>query len=311
MSHQAKSSANPSQIILTRTQVGAGSFATVSTTRYGRVAYKEVHTAANTAELKNEYELHTRLYRTCNGNSFFSIPRVFAYCEPQNDAEALFISSGPGLHGPRPRLRPGDFKNYFQCATYGMDLISPLPNASGAHLKAAYFPTAKTEGPSLCRLYFGKSFDGQTARPRFFNTFPLDEARYENLRGAVADLHTLSEVAQGMGEMLARLHFRGLVDARDIEFVLGGDGYGDHTFYIIDFDQVRPFDPALGSVEPLVDAFFSNDPYYPRPRNSNPLYTEFKNAYLTACPNETRGLAQAFIQTIEQKQAEMDMQRDT
>ncbi|KAJ7270876.1 hypothetical protein C8J57DRAFT_1179872 [Mycena rebaudengoi] len=258
MSHQAESSANPSQIILTRTQVGAGSFATVYTTRYGRVAYKEVHTAANTAELKNEYELHTRLYRTCNGNSFFSIPRVFAY--------------------------------------------------------SAHFPTAKAEGPSLCRLYFGKTFDtGQAARPRFFNTtnFPLDEARYENLRGAVADLHTLGEVAQGMGEMLARLHFRDHVDARDIEFVLGGDGYGDHTFYIIDFDQVRPFDPALGSVEPLVDAFFSNDPYYPRPRNSNPLYTEFKNAYLTACPKETQGLGQAFIQTIEQKQAERDMQRDT
>ncbi|KAJ7205302.1 hypothetical protein GGX14DRAFT_368238 [Mycena pura] len=270
---------SPAEIILTRTRVGAGSFAAVYTTRYGRVAYKEVHTAANTTQLKSEYKLLARLHRTCNGTSFFSLPRAFAYCEPQSDAGALFISESTGNTGP-----------------------------------PAHFPAATAEGPSLCRLYLGKIFDrtGQTARPRFFSTanFPLDEARYEALRGAVSDLPTLSEVAQGMGAMLALLHFRGLVDARDVEFVLGGDGYGDHTFYVIDFNQVRPFDPASGSVEPLVDAFFSNDPYYPRPRHGNPLYTEFKDAYLTACPDETRELAQAFIQTIEQKQAERDIQRD-
>ncbi|KAF8869604.1 hypothetical protein CPB85DRAFT_1357638 [Mucidula mucida] len=40
-------------------------------------------------------------------------------------------------------------------------------------------------------------------------------------RGCLPSVH---EVAWGMGEMLARLHYRASVDARDVEFVLGGDG---------------------------------------------------------------------------------------
>ncbi|KAJ7222396.1 hypothetical protein GGX14DRAFT_663570 [Mycena pura] len=101
--------------------------------------------------------------------------------------------------------------------------------------------------------------------------------------------------------MLARLHFQGPVDARDIEFgPVQGDGYGDLVFYIIDFNQVSP------STEPLMDAFLANDAYHPRPRHDDRLYSEFKSAYLAACPDEAEGLDQVFIQAIERKQVKKD-----
>lgn len=125
-----------------------------------------------------------------------------------------------------------------------MDYISPLPAPSGAHLGAAYFPDLTErdkEGPALCRLYFGKVYP--SSRQKFVNSsnFPLDEAQYLGVRAVATELPDSAAVARGMGQMLARLHFLARVDARDIEFVLGGDGYFGHRFYIIDFNQVYPF----------------------------------------------------------------------
>lgn len=75
--------------------------------------------------------------------------------------------------------------------------------------------------------------------------------------------------------------------------------------------QVRPYDPTPASVAQLVHAFFANDPYYPRPRAGSQLYADFKTAYLAECVNEAQGLDQAFIQAIEQKQAERDSDQGT
>jgi len=38
----------------------------------------------------------------------------------------------------------------------------------------------------------------------------------------------------------------------------------------------------------LVEAFYTNDPYYPRPNPEDPLYKEFSNGYLSAHPKESR-----------------------
>lgn len=191
-----------------------------------------------------------------------------------------------------------------------MDYISPLPAPSGAHLGTTYFPGLNErdkEGPTLCRLYFGKVFPN--SRPKFVNSsnFPLDEARYLGVRAVANELPDSAAVARGMAQMLARLHFLAHVDARDVEFVLGGDGHFGHKFYIIDFNQVRNLDPTP-SVADLVEAFFGNDPYYPRPGTGN-LYNEFKSAYLSECPVQAQGIDQAFIHAIEQGQAERNASR--
>ena len=57
------------------------------------------------------------------------------------------------------------------------------------------------------------------------------------------------------------------------------------------------------NVSELVDAFFSNDPYYPRPVLQDALYIVFKQAYMGACLAEHRAGAAAFLQAIEARQA--------
>ena len=95
--------------------------------------------------------------------------------------------------------------------------------------------------PVICRLYFGK----ELLRPSAFVNpvnFPLDAARYDLLRDRYdnIDVPPKEEVAGGMGEMLAAIHWKAGFDARDVEFVMSGAPYsGGLRFYVIDFNQVR------------------------------------------------------------------------
>jgi hypothetical protein len=47
---------------------------------------------------------------------------------------------------------------------------------------------------------------------------------------------------------------------------------------------MRPWDRSYEKVSVLVDAFFQNDPYYPRPRDGGPIYRKFREGYLLAYP---------------------------
>ena len=63
---------------------------------------------------------------------------------------------------------------------------------------------------------------------------------------------------------------------------------------------------TLADVQPLVDAFFVNDPYYPRPRHSDALYVAFKTGYRSAFYGSTVLLAERFLSAIETEQASRD-----
>jgi hypothetical protein len=52
----------------------------------------------------------------------------------------------------------------------------------------------------------------------------------------------------------------------------------------------------------LVDAFFINDPYYPRPDPNDPLYVQFKTGYLSVYPQDVIDLGEAFLHAIEAEQ---------
>lgn len=107
-----------------------------------------------------------------------------------------------------------------------------------SQLVASYFPPSyQNTGPSLCRLYFGTTY-WDRAPSRFITTvnFPLEKDRCNVLANAFANLCPLpvtADVARGMGEMLGHLHHTARVDARDMEFVLGGDGGDGCTYFII------------------------------------------------------------------------------
>jgi len=185
-----------------------------------------------------------------------------------------------------------------------MDRVHAIPYGASKVIVNAYFPESLQNATmSLCRLYFGKSYDSYS-KPKFVSTsnFPLDEHRYNRLLEIFPDfMEPIHEVAGGMGEMPAKLHHKAGADGRDIEFVLRG---GDATFsyFVIDYNQVRAWIKGP-DVSMLVSAFFDNDPYYPRPIPGNQLYASFKSGYLEACEPKGRAFAVAFLEAIEAEQA--------
>lgn len=66
------------------------------------------------------------------------------------------------------------------------------------------------------------------------------------------------------------------------------------------------WDKTEEGIPGLVQAFFSNDPYYPRPRQTDNLYMVFKEAYLQEYPEESIILGRQFIVLIEEEQARRD-----
>ena len=51
---------------------------------------------------------------------------------------------------------------------------------------------------------------------------------------------------------------------------------------------MRTWKRNSNEIQQLVDSFYTNDPYYPRPNPNDPLYTEFSNGYMSAHPKELR-----------------------
>lgn len=71
---------------------------------------------------------------------------------------------------------------------------------------------------------------------------------------------------------------------------------------------MREWGKALEGVSVLIDAFFQNDPYYPRPRVGDSAYNAFKEGYLSAYPQAEGclNIASSFLTCIEGVQAERD-----
>ena len=221
-------------------RLGAGSFATVYVISGGLIAFKEVAYTDNTEKLRQEYDILGDIYLQCNTDSFFAVPRALAYFNPLTNDFSTTAPSTPSANRfgtARPLVTPGVMA-YFQQPTYAMDRVHALPINARRHLGERYFPPQLSDGPALCRLYLGRDYTG-AAPSRFANTlnFPLDETRYTQLATLFQFLPPVAEVARAMGSMLFRLHHRASVDARDVEFVLAGDGGAGFTFFLIDFNQ--------------------------------------------------------------------------
>lgn len=66
---------------------------------------------------------------------------------------------------------------------------------------------------------------------------------------------------------------------------------------------MRKWDKSPEDISVLVDAFFQNDPYYPRPRDGGPMYRKFREGYLLAYPpmDNCRVVAEMFLTAIEER----------
>ncbi|KZT00360.1 uncharacterized protein LAESUDRAFT_718217 [Laetiporus sulphureus 93-53] len=297
--------------------IGRGSFAAVYVIPIlgAPFAYKQVHHSDTDSDaLLHEYRALVKLYSICDLDSFFVLPRPLGFFDPNTKQ---FLSSTPsssswprGRH-ERPLIMPDAF-GPFTGATYAMERVFALPLVAARVIREHFYGLAAASvraGPTLCRLYFGKDFTN-APQSRFVNTanFPLDVARYRLLTERVPGLETAEQVAFGMGEMLGRIHWHGSYDARDVEFVLGGDGISGFCYFVIDFNQMRTWKKTVEELGTLVSSFFANDPYYPRPRPSDPLYMAFKNGYSSAYSSQAgcHAIDTAFLHDIEIEQARRD-----
>ncbi|TFK61448.1 hypothetical protein BDN72DRAFT_849677 [Pluteus cervinus] len=295
-------------------RIGAGSFGAIYVPSGRQGAIKVAHKVEDSEIVKQEFNALEELFALCERDSLFQFPRPIAYHNPmipESVVSHLFFS---GIqHGRRQSgFDPADYLSGLdvQSAVYIMDRLPILPNKPAHRIRQLFFPEKSDAHPKLLRLYFGKVFPPPSEKAsKFFNSanFPLDVARYNTFKEGI-DAPSAEEIASGMGALLSLIHWRAGYDARDIEFVLSGDGWSGLAFYAIDFNQMRKWGMTGETVQVLVDAHYLNDPYYPRARASDPLYQVFKHAYLSACSlvDAAREAADTFFDLIEREQARRD-----
>lgn len=246
-------------------RIGTGSFATVFAAPAYPVVFKVVHVQEHTAQILAEYEVLDCVYGLCNSDSIFALPRALAFYDPETD-DLRYHPPSPNVGRPRrPRQAPNRamFDGLPARACYVMDRVGPLPRHLGKLIRSSMYP-AKMVLPEtpillLCRLYLGE------LRPSPFvktSNFPIDVASYGLLLDNLAeDLLPIEVVAQGMGEMLSKIHWTAGYDARDIEFVMGGDAFGVR-YYAIDFNQAFPsFSPVRALSHVFEDARIRQGPW--------------------------------------------------
>lgn len=236
------------------------------------------------------------------------------------------------------------FSNDVQVPNYGLvsERVYPLPLPVRSALVDAFAPKAVRERKHdflavqknkdcLIRLYLGRRSDGApSVAPDNFHlrNFPLHINEMERL------MLSTTYFAELMAQALAILHWRAGLDANDVEFVFGSSPqvaemptsedlahvdkdaaatlfrsdfqHRTISVWLLDFNQCQSFNKDKNGLKQLVDAFYWNDPYYPRPTSTNSkdkdLWKAFAKHYL-AVSAEFNGssMPQAFIKEVEER----------
>lgn len=186
------------------------------------------------------------------------------------------------------------------CNVLVTDRIPPLPQEIRNLIIDRYCPeqlissikSSKPDQDCLIRPYLGRR--RRLVRQSRFHAF--------SLRNYPLHLDQIEELALDgflyakiMAETLAHMYWRAHVDANDVEFVLApptstqkatikSQAFGEHVIWMLDFDCCKnmPFNEI--GVEQAMEAFYQNDPFYPRPGRDDirdqALWNEFKARFL-------------------------------
>lgn len=244
-------------------------------------------------DLFNDYTIHRKLLENIPGsesNSSQTIARIPG-CHQYVRRSAYTCSDAP----------VSEFLKEFQpCNVLVTDRIPPLPQEIRNLIIDRYCPkplislikSSKLDQDCLIRPYLGR-------RRRLFK-----QSKFQafSLRNYPLHLDQIEEFALDgflyariMAETLAHMYWRAHVDANDVEFVLApprstlgatikSQALGEHVVWMLDFDCCRnmPFDEI--GVEQAVNAFYNNDPFYPRPGRDDirdqALWNEFRARFL-------------------------------
>lgn len=190
----------------------------------------------------------------------FSTPQAWQFWQPAragSESKLLTPESIPrSPSGPAPTRR--SFRQTapksallfsdFQMPTISIDLIPSMhPFFEETYRTLFWCQELRIESVPvrLLRLYFGREDipSVTTALQKGLKSDPpLDIARFEKFSHELTrhgiNLPSVQEIAEGMGFVLAKLHWVVGINARDVELVLGGDGSHDLKCYALDFNQV-------------------------------------------------------------------------
>ncbi|KAM0261108.1 hypothetical protein ACHAQJ_002369 [Trichoderma viride] len=259
--------------------------------------------------ISHEYQIHQKLLRASPSSHFssFAIPQSFGFLNSQDSAAWSSIL---------PRL-PG---NYTTCNAIVSEKIIPVEASTRRLLVKKFRPDVDEEvivnSPNnehcLIRPYLGRrryrrsEIETSAAEPRkrlrafSLRNFPLHLDQMEQLGIGPSDY------AMAMADALAFLHWIANVDGNDVEFVLAQprsqpitslsqmqfEGrwtsniniLGPHTMWVLDFDLCRDLTLDEKGIEQASNAFWGNDPFYPRPGSLNTanqkLWTSFEERFL-------------------------------
>lgn len=153
----------------------------------------------------------------------------------------------------------------------------------------------------LVRIYLG-SMKGRTTSFFSLRNFKL------HLNQMIEIGLDFEMLAVSIGQSLAIIHWEARADARDVEFVLGSSAtvldkkqekdlqcnvnmkvtnhptenfvLRETRLFILDFNQVRRISMNESGVACAVEAFYLNDPYYPRPCESSSIQQELWNSFV-------------------------------
>ena len=186
------------------------------------------------------------------------------------------------------------------CNTLITDRIPPFPQEVRDTIIDRYCPEQlrlliKSSDPDqdcLIRPYLGRR--RRLVRQSRFQAFSLRNypLHVDQMEELALDRMMYAEI---MAETLAHIYWIAHVDANDVEFVLAppsskpnvtidSDILGKHSVWMLDFDCCRhmPFDEE--GVKQAVEAFYRNDPFYPRPGRADirdqHLWNGFKERFL-------------------------------
>jgi hypothetical protein len=119
--------------------------------------------------------------------------------------------------------------------------------------------------------------------------------------------------ARTMAKALAQLHWMARIDGNDVEFVLASpskhldkatpaeswdNALGRHEMWMFDFDLARNMSMDEQGTRQAANAFLKNDPYYPRPHQDPPLWTAFREQYLTTSEDCLRNEANQTLREL-------------
>ena len=284
-------------------------------------------------KLYHDATIHALVYEAFDQTSVISkheilIPTMKCWMQPGFDSWSAYRDSLP------PHLQESGYAILSQ-------RIFPLPAVTREALIETYCPIkfirqAKKDVNNkdcLVRIYLGRrEVNKRRAESQFsLRNFGLLVNEMEKLEMDTALL------ARTMATALSVLHWKAGVDGNDVEFVIGSkpfertrpsaaelestskDGV-EHSrhdldfrkrinhIWLLDFGECSKFkvEASDGWVTKLVNAFYVNDPYYPRPiseLNADiSLWRTFKTTYLEASAHFTSSDApQKFITAVEKE----------